>query len=330
MKRRLLALALAFFSAGPTRAETTVELVLDVSGSMQGSKLVEAKQAVLELFRSLTDDARSSVSDVQVGLRLLGSAGCSQTMLAIDFTADLSPTAEDQIQGLAAVGATPLARALQDAGGDLKRRKGKRLVVVVTDGYESCGGDPCREAGKLRKQGIVEMPHVIGVVDSQQDIDQFKACAEWNFQQAGEVDLGGVVMQRVAEALGAPGAEIAARWGARHLGFKLTLSRWEDGEWKVLKGKVAGGEPWSARPYVSFLKPGTYQVVAGSITGAQLPQKFGGPSVRCERQFNVREHGVTKVHLDLSQGSASGCQKEDPFGDMGRSLENAFPSQSYP
>jgi len=328
--RRIIPVLILLLMALPARAQTTVELVLDVSGSMQGSKLVEAKKAVVELFRSLTDSSMSSASGVQVGLRVLGSAGCNRTEMLVPFTASLGAGVEGRIQGLSAAGATPLARALQDSAGDLKRRKGERHVIAVTDGYESCGGDPCRAAARLRKQGIVKTTYVIGVIESQQDLQQFQACPEWTFQRTGEADLGGMVLRRVAEALGEPGAEIAVRWGAEYTSFKLTLSRWEDGGWKVIKGKVAGGVPWSARPYASFLKPGTYQVVASSVTGAQVPQKFGGPSVRCERQFNVREHGVTKVHWDLAQGTASGCKKEDPFGDMGRSLEDAFPAPAYP
>jgi hypothetical protein len=57
-------------------------------------------------------------------------------------------------------GQTPIAFALNQAASDFGSLQSDRAVVLVTDGIESCGGDPVRAARELSEQGI--MVHVIG------------------------------------------------------------------------------------------------------------------------------------------------------------------------
>ena len=58
------------------------------------------------------------------------------------------------------LGQTPIAYALNQAANDFAALESERTVVLVTDGIESCGGDPVAAAQKLRWQGITI--HLIG------------------------------------------------------------------------------------------------------------------------------------------------------------------------
>ena len=58
------------------------------------------------------------------------------------------------------LGQTPIAYSLQQAAHDFGALNDDRALVLVTDGIESCGGDPIEAARELRQQGIVV--HVIG------------------------------------------------------------------------------------------------------------------------------------------------------------------------
>ena len=60
----------------------------------------------------------------------------------------------DAIAGLKPRGQTPLAYALEQVRGDLAGVRGERAVVLVTDGIESCGGDPAAAARALRAEGV--------------------------------------------------------------------------------------------------------------------------------------------------------------------------------
>jgi hypothetical protein len=69
---------------------------------------------------------------------------------------------QDPNKPLPPIGGTPLAEAINTAGG-LAKQHGKGInVVVLTDGEETCGGDPVGAANYWRAQGIDLRINVIG------------------------------------------------------------------------------------------------------------------------------------------------------------------------
>lgn len=56
---------------------------------------------------------------------------------------------EQTIEGLHAVGHTPIARSLQLAGDQLVNASGMASVVLITDGMETCNADPVAESARL-------------------------------------------------------------------------------------------------------------------------------------------------------------------------------------
>jgi len=60
-------------------------------------------------------------------------------------------------------GKTPITYSLLQAAGDFRAdAPGRKVIVLVTDGLESCDGDPCEAARKLREAGVVTKTHVVG------------------------------------------------------------------------------------------------------------------------------------------------------------------------
>jgi hypothetical protein len=57
---------------------------------------------------------------------------------------------------------TPLAASLQAAGKDLQAAKGNTAVILVTDGLETCDGDPVAVAASFVKDAPERKVHVIG------------------------------------------------------------------------------------------------------------------------------------------------------------------------
>jgi hypothetical protein len=58
---------------------------------------------------------------------------------------------------------TPLAKAIRAVADDLEGVTGPRIVIVVSDGAESCGGDPAREVRRLRAEGVDVTLNVVGL-----------------------------------------------------------------------------------------------------------------------------------------------------------------------
>ena len=146
-------------------ATTHIELILDASGSMWaklgGSTRIEvAKDALGKIIDDLSER-----KGIAVGLRVYGhrTNDCRDTKLEIP----IGPMDEKKMKAfigkIKPKGKTPIAYSLQEAAKDFKKDfTGSKVIILVTDGLESCGGDPCAAAKVLAEKGIVSKIHVVG------------------------------------------------------------------------------------------------------------------------------------------------------------------------
>jgi Ca-activated chloride channel homolog len=174
----MLLLALMIVGAGlsaplPARADdsTKVLLLLDVSGSMNerissgGSKFAAAKRALKQVADALP-------AGTQVGLRVYGSEiaepketnpkACRDTELVLPVGPLDSKKMYRAVDSFKAVGETPIAYSLDKAVDDLGD-KGRRVLVLISDGEESCAGDPCPVARKLADKGVDLQFNAVGL-----------------------------------------------------------------------------------------------------------------------------------------------------------------------
>lgn len=122
-----------------------VLLIMDQSGSMSemigdtnSTRMEVAKDVLIEYVNSFNPDD-------QVGLRLLGSTCETSLLQAISPIGD-GTAMINQIQSIIPEGYTPLALALEAAAEDLEGIEGIREIVMVTDGEETCEGNPVAAA----------------------------------------------------------------------------------------------------------------------------------------------------------------------------------------
>src|SRR5438105_107167 len=167
-----LAAALVFATTGLARAAPLqVEIILDMSGSMaypltatdRRPKVELARQAVLDLAIRLPRDA-------QVGLTLYGhnplsdkASSCADIVNVVPLGGDNSRAITDAVTQARPYGLTPLTAALRAAFERLRGRPEPRRIILVSDGVESCGGDPCAAVRDLRASGIDVTFDVVGV-----------------------------------------------------------------------------------------------------------------------------------------------------------------------
>jgi Mg-chelatase subunit ChlD len=146
-------------------AERNVEIVLDASNSMWGRMQDRTK---LEVARRTLEALISSLpADLRIGLRAYGHRHrhelrkCEDSELLVPLGPGSREPIREAIAGLRPRGQTPLAHSLREVAWDFEGLRGERAVVLVTDGIESCGGDPVAAARDLQGNGALPV-HVIG------------------------------------------------------------------------------------------------------------------------------------------------------------------------
>ncbi len=158
-------------AAQPAAGHADVVLVLDASGSMFNElpdgrlRITAAKEALAAFVSRLPEGA-----DLSVGLRVYGSrttaldpGACEDSFLAVPVAGLDRDALLTTVQGTEPLGATPIAYSLERAAEDLQGAAGRKVIVIVTDGEESCGGDLRAVAERLAGAGFEIDLHVIGL-----------------------------------------------------------------------------------------------------------------------------------------------------------------------
>lgn len=144
--------------------DRAVEIVVDASRSMWGQIGGEPK---MEIAKTILEDVSYWFPDsLDLALRAYGNVSaseqnnCADSSLLVPFADGNREYIRHAISGLRPTGQTPIAFALNQAARDFDSLDSDRAVVLVSDGIESCGGDPVEAAYALRQQGIIV--HLIG------------------------------------------------------------------------------------------------------------------------------------------------------------------------
>jgi Ca-activated chloride channel family protein len=75
-------------------------------------------------------------------------------------------------------GKTPIAASLLQVAETLKGTPGRKTVILVTDGIESCDRDPCKVARELAASGVIAKIHIVGFDVTGEAMAQLKCIAE--------------------------------------------------------------------------------------------------------------------------------------------------------
>lgn len=122
----------------------------------------------------------------QTALRVFGTVpGSCETSLAIPLGPLDPASAVTTVSTLQAINEvrTPLAASLEAAGTDLSVVEGPKLIVLITDGEETCGGDPGAVIEALVAQGVDVRVNIVGFAIGDPVIEE--QLAAWAEQGGG-------------------------------------------------------------------------------------------------------------------------------------------------
>ncbi|MBS9806665.1 VWA domain-containing protein [Bacillus toyonensis] len=176
-------------SIKPKDKSLNVEILLDASGSMAGKvndeiKMEVAKKAIYNYLDKIPDNAN-------VMLRVYGHKGSNNEndkSLSCGFSEvmyPLQPYNKEQFNAALSKfgpkGWTPLASAIESVNDDFKEYTGDEnlnVVYIVSDGEETCGGDPVNAAKNLNQSNTHAVVNIIGFDVKNSEQQQLKNTAE--------------------------------------------------------------------------------------------------------------------------------------------------------
>jgi hypothetical protein len=235
-----------------------VAIVLDTSGSMlqpvpTGGRRIDVARAALTSLVTGTLAPGTNVS-----LRVFGTTpdSCETTLLVPQ--APLDPAAMSAtIAGVPVVDGvrTPIGASLGAVAGDFANVTGPQLVVFVSDGEETCGGDPAAAITALRASGVDVRVNIVGFALDDAALEaQFEEWAALGGGQYFDATDQATLTAAIASAV-QPSFEVRDRTGV------------------VVATGQAGGPPVE-------LPAGSYTVVLHTAVPTELPAEVvGGETV---------------------------------------------------
>jgi Ca-activated chloride channel family protein len=141
-------------------------VVFDASGSMSGNQTLGIPNT-----RARIDEARSALAQVvpnatkfrKVGLVTYGPGPYNQCNVKLEFPPQPNAAVPIMraVNSIIPAGRTPLTAGIEQAAVALDYRTKPGVVVVLTDGEETCGRNPCELAKKLKLDAHKLTIHVI-------------------------------------------------------------------------------------------------------------------------------------------------------------------------
>lgn len=175
---------------------TRILFIFDASQSMfarwqSDMRINIARNLLIELLDSL-----ENTPNTQLALRVYGHQrrfppqDCNDSKLEIPFSDNNIFQIKQRLRSITPRGTTPIAMSLERAQYDFPACDNCRnIIVLITDGIEECGGDPCAVSRELQKNGITLKPFIIGIGrDFRADFEcvgqYFDATSEVEFRQS--------------------------------------------------------------------------------------------------------------------------------------------------
>ncbi|TIM95409.1 MAG: VWA domain-containing protein [Mesorhizobium sp.] len=301
-------------------AANKVIIILDASGSMWAQidgkpKLEIARESLRTVLQSVPGD--DEIGFMAYGHREKGS--CDDIQLIVPPQAGSGSAISAAADSLKFLGKTPLTAAVKQAAEALKYTEDKATVVLITDGLETCGGDPCALGKELEASGVDFTADVVGFGLTADEGRQIACLADNTggkyIQASDEKALQAALAETVAAPAPAPEPAPAPAPAPAKPEFNfLPIAVLAEGgdpvtdgnAWEIYKAKPDGtrGDYVSTEygAYKANLEPGDYIVVA-SDGQAKTEQKVKIEAGQVYKPLFNLNAGTLIIHPRPSAGA---------------------------
>ncbi|MFH1161435.1 MAG: VWA domain-containing protein [bacterium] len=153
---------------------TRILFVFDASGSMADYWQSDSKFNIATSVFSSILDTLPVKPDLELGLRVYGQnrvdgPPCIDSRLEVPFGSNNIGRIKAVLRSLRPKETTPIAYSLEQTIHDFTPCDHCRnILILITDGLEACGGDPCKVSLELQKNGIFLRPFIVGIGENMQ------------------------------------------------------------------------------------------------------------------------------------------------------------------
>ncbi|GAB3636166.1 hypothetical protein GCM10027422_17560 [Hymenobacter arcticus] len=190
-------------NAPPEKPKVTrILFLLDASGSMMAPWEGKPRWEVAKRLLAKMADSLNTYPNLELGLRVYGhqspnaEQNCEDSRLEVPFAPKNAAAIKARLKTLKAQGNTPITYSLEQSAKDFPLDKTSRnVLLLITDGVESCKGDPCAASIALQRKRVFLKPFVIGI-GAEKDFGRALECLG-KYYNAAEVKTFQMVLNDV-------------------------------------------------------------------------------------------------------------------------------------
>ncbi|NNC94408.1 MAG: VWA domain-containing protein [Chitinophagales bacterium] len=173
--RTILFLTLSLFLLNITFAQdkqkgpTRILFLLDASASMKKDWDNRTRWEVAKQILTEITDSLNNVEGVEFGLRVYGHQSpsnqrdCQDSKLEVNIGTNNAHYIQKRLAEIKPKGITPIAYSLEKSAFDFPTTAGRNILILITDGEESCSKDLCEISKRLQKSNAILKPFIIGL-----------------------------------------------------------------------------------------------------------------------------------------------------------------------
>ncbi|AXI08454.1 hypothetical protein CUC15_05765 [Oceanobacillus zhaokaii] len=306
------------------RKETyNIAILLDSSGSMgnyegERTRMDLAKEAIQQFVENLPEEATISL-DVYGHIGTGSNADKEKSCSNIEEVYPLSTYNSDKfskaLNQFEPAGWTPMAKAIEVVEGKLKDYNGEEntnIIYIVSDGVETCEGDPVKTIQSLAESQIDPVINIIGYQVDNEGLEQLKEMAEASdgryINAANQADLVSEFEQTVDMA------KVWAEWSndARETIAKLSNTiRDQVLDWNSMQKELADRENGNLNAAIKYLNE--EQIIDSSVH-----QEFKGQIFNSHISI---KGDIANIYLDIA-GTNANEFLDNYFGIIDRYRDN--------
>jgi len=267
-------------------------------GQIEGqNKIAIAKKVLNKLVDNLPDN--TEVGLIAYGHREKGD--CKDIETIVEPGPLDKALVKQKIDDLNPKGKTPITDSVLMAFDLVKASENATTVVLVSDGIETCGGDPCKAVQDAKDAGINFIMHVVGFDVGDVDVSELECAA----QAGGGLYLSAQNAGELSEAL-ETAIEIPAELPVGKLSVKVTAEGKLQDSMLILTNTATGEDLKGQRTYSSDkTNPRVISLPDGTYDLEIKPMGMKGVDSQTISSIEIKEGEVVEKEVNFGFGELS-------------------------